>query len=69
MKKAGQVLPCPACFLSPVAVFVTVFHDEIFMEKKVKNHRTFVALGFQLELLARFELATSSLPSGFGTFF
>lgn len=37
MKKAGQVLPCPACFLSPVAVFVTVFHDEIFMEKKVKT--------------------------------
>ena len=59
----------PARFLCLVSVFMSVFTAQAKCQSKKKNPRTVVALGFRLELLGRFELPTSSLPSATGTFF
>ena len=59
----------PARFLCLVSVFMSVFTAQAKCQSKKKNPRTVVALGFRLELLGRFELPTSSLPSDFLNFF
>ena len=38
-------------------------------DKKIKNPQAVEAQGFSMELLPRFELGTSSLPSDFLNFF
>ena len=46
----------------PVSVLVSVFGVSTIWRKKEESLKPVGVLGFFLELLARFELATSSLP-------
>ena len=55
VKKQGKI--------HPVSVSVSVFGVGSIQYKKEESLKPVGVLGFFLELLARFELATSSLPS------